>query len=165
MDENTNKGIRLGAGLIMTLLIIGVAITILMIGVGLMQNGGAQAGSMANNLSNQKYLSYDNTIVQGNTITSLIAQYEPDADISIVVSIGGTETQFIRGSSGASTAGEATLDAEAFDHATEAAALRAAGDKSDSGHYIAATKQFLCVVCKDPATDAITALYFTDDLS
>ncbi len=162
MEDNTSKGIHLGAGVIMTIVLVAVAITLLMLGVSLMQKGGSQATDMANNLGNQLYTSYDNKIVQGDTINSLIAQYEASAEISIVVSVGGSEQQFIRESSGASKDGEATLG-DVFDHATESEALKKAGDKTDE-NYISATKHFLCVVCKNPNTDAITAMYFTDEL-
>ena len=162
MEDNSTKGIHLGTGLIMTIVLAGVAITVLMIAIGLINRGGAQASDMANNLGNQRYTSYDNTIVQGDTILSLIKQYESAADVSIVVSVGGNEQTFIRESSGASKDGEASLG-DVIDHADEATALRNASDKTNE-NYISATKQFLCVVCKDSNTDAITAMYFTDEL-
>ena len=164
MEDNTTKGLHLGTGLIMTLVLAGIAITVLGVAIGLINRGGAQAGDMANNLSNQRYTTYDNTLVQGDTIKSLIAQYESSQDISIVVSVNGSEQQFIRKSTGASKDGKASLEADGvLSHADESAAIMKANDKSDA-NYSAATKQFLCVVCRDDKTDAITALYFTDDL-
>ena len=55
MDDNATKGLHLGAGLIMTIVLIGAAITIVLIGVALMNQGGSKASTMANDLANQQY--------------------------------------------------------------------------------------------------------------
>lgn len=160
MDENVSKGFHLGGGVMMTMAVLAIAVTMVLIGIGIARNGSAKSSTMANDLANQIYTQYDNTSVSGDTILSLIKQYESE-EISIVVNVGGSSQDFIYHSDGASTEGYATLG-EQLTHDEETEALKNAKDKT-SENYISPTKKFTCVVCKNENTDAITAMYFTSE--
>ena len=157
MDENASKGLHLGTTVMATMALIGIAITVVVLAISIIRKGSSQASEMTNDLADQKYTQYDNTIVNGDTILSLIKQYE-NSDISIVVDVSGTEVKFVRDSSGASEDGAATLG-DKIDHSTETTNLKNAKDKTNDA-YIAPAKQFTCTICRNSSTDAITAMYF-----
>lgn len=157
MDENVSKGFHLGGTIMAAMAVIAVAITAVVLGISIARRGSAEATTMTNDLADQKYTQYDNKTVNGDTILSLIKQYE-NSDISIVVENGNGAITFIRESDGASQDGEATLG-EKLDHATQVEAFRNASDKTSDG-YISPNRNFSCVVCRNPSTEAITAMYF-----
>jgi len=154
MNENTTDGLKLGAGLIMTIVLIGAIITVLMIGINFIQKGGGQASDLAQNFSNQQFTQYDNQVVTGDTIMSLISQYQ-NTEIAIWV-----EDVNFCWQSDAPSSGHCSLGDEAVSVDDMKERIRAANNRTDGDHYIAPTRKYYCQVCTDETTEAITALFF-----
>lgn len=158
MDENVSKGFHLGGTIMATMAVIAIAITAVVLGISIARRGSAEATQMTNDLADQKYTQYDGTIVNGDTVVSLIKQYA-NSEIGIVVNVE-SEVQYIHTLDGVSADPDAgTGTATRAESDGELGSLAKARDIT-SNEYINPNSQFRCTVLRNEATDAIVGLYF-----
>ncbi len=158
MDENVSKGFHLGGTIMATMAVIAIAITAVVLGISIARRGSAEATQMTNDLADQKYTQYDGTIVNGDTVVSLIKQYA-NSEIGIIVNVE-SEVNYIHTLDGVSADTEAgTGTATRAESDGELGSLSKARDIT-SNEYINPNSQFKCVVLRNEATDAIVGLYF-----
>lgn len=162
MEEHGSKAINIGASLIVTLVIIGVVITIVTVAIKLANNSTSQISDQSAKLEESQYTKYDNQTVTGDQVASIIKQFEGN-EISIVVDNGKGDVQYNYKSSGASADGAATLSDQITSAEESKLVLKAQNKTTFEGvseAYITPTGRFQCKVCRDKDTQSITALYF-----
>ena len=76
MEEHGSKAINIGASLIVTLVIIGVVITIVTVAIKLANNSTSQISDQSAKLEESQYTKYDNQTVTGDQVSSIIKQFE-----------------------------------------------------------------------------------------
>ena len=160
MDEHASKSLNVGASVVIALVLIGIVFTIVTVANRMTANGISRAANLAGQMQETNYTQYDGQLIKGDQVLSIIKQFQDDT-ISIEVHTGGSNSkQYIyEGATFNKANASCTLSEDKMNATEMADAMRDAQDPSKQT-YIAPTKNFLCIVCRDSNTQGITGLYF-----
>ena len=154
MEENTSKPLMIAGGLILAMLIIGLAFTIYFTSKDTANNATSQISNLNVTLAESEYTQWEGMTVTGSQVVSLIRQFQTDT-CAVIVNNGSGVTNYGNVLTAGYTTTTGTLTAN---KSTKTASD--ATNKTDSTTYVAPSASYLCTVIRDGATDAITGLYF-----
>ena len=161
MDEHASKSLNVGASVVIALVIIGIVFTIVTVANRMTANGISRASNLAGQMQETNYTQYDGQLIKGDQVLSIIKQFQDDTISIDVITGGSNETRYIYDSAVFNVANAAcTISGDKMTAQEMAVAMRNAQDPA-SATYIAPTKNFLCIVCRNPETQGITGLHFT----
>lgn len=163
MDEHASKSLNVGASVVIALVIIGIVFTIVTVANRMTSGGISKASGLAGQMQESTYTQYDGELIRGDQVLAILKQFQDD-DIAIFVNTGGSnDTKYIYPSATfnvSSDEASCTLSGDKMTSQEFATAMRDAQDTTKST-FIAPTRKYLCVVCRNPDTKGITGLHFT----
>lgn len=143
MEENTSRPLIIAAGIILAMLIIGLAFTIYTVSKDVADEGVNQIANLATTLNESEFTQWEGDTITGSQVVSIIKQFSNEV-CCISVNNGSGVTEYIYKSDLSAPASNVTV----------------ATDKTAPATYITPSAQFYCTVIRDANTDAIIGLSF-----
>lgn len=143
MEENTSRPLIIAAGIILAMLIIGLAFTIYTVSKDVADEGVNQIANLATTLNESEFTQWEGDTITGSQVVSIIKQFNNEV-VCIQVANGNNTTEYIYNSTLTATANDVTV-----------------ATTRSSASYITPSAQFYCTVIRDAKTDAIIGLNFT----